>query len=247
MEYVVYGLFDPITQELRYIGKTNDIVKRRSAHVRDKRPSYKRNWILSLANQGLKPEFRVIAGPYAEELDALREEARLIVFYLDAGCRLTNTSTTHPESGISGHKHTDETRKKMSESRKGEKHWAYGKKGAEHPAYGCAHSEESRNKTRSKLLGIKRTAETNAKNSAQQKKRFAERGHPRSVPVCTVDPATGQIIEIFADSVQASLHLGCSRRYVRMLCDSLAKSAKFGCVRYYDKTNDIPLLKKDDD
>lgn len=233
-QFIIYGLFDPITDELRYIGKTNDIVKRRSGHLRDKSKTYKANWIRSLLALGLKPEMRTIAGPFADELEALLEESRLIVAHLEAGDRLTNLATCTAPSGMCGKKHSEETRKKMSDSRRGEKHWAYGKKGPEHPAYGCVHSDESRKKVSDALTGIVRPREAKEKNRQAQIRRFAENGHPRSVSVCLLDPNTGEILATYIDSVQAGRALGVSSGTVRNTCDQLTTSEKAGMLRYYD-------------
>lgn len=58
----IYGLFDPATDELRYIGKANDSAKRLASHLRDSRrrdtPVYR--WIRKLADAGAVPVLRVL-------------------------------------------------------------------------------------------------------------------------------------------------------------------------------------------
>lgn len=58
----IYGLFHPITGELRYIGKANDSNERFKGHLRD---SNRRNtpvyqWIRSLLEIRLIPEMRIL-------------------------------------------------------------------------------------------------------------------------------------------------------------------------------------------
>ncbi len=47
--YKIYGLEDPFTNELRYVGQTfKKLRERLNGHVGRKEISYKRSWILSL-------------------------------------------------------------------------------------------------------------------------------------------------------------------------------------------------------
>lgn len=58
----IYTLSDPITQEVRYVGKTINPKQRKHNHSnisRDK-GTHKRNWINLLKKQGLKPNFEII-------------------------------------------------------------------------------------------------------------------------------------------------------------------------------------------
>jgi len=49
-------------------------------------------------------------------------------------------------SSFFGRKHSEETKKLISQSKLGDKHPLYGKFGHQHPRYGMTHSEESKNK-----------------------------------------------------------------------------------------------------
>lgn len=87
----IYGLCDPITQQLRYIGKANNPEVRCREHLsaRFLRPkTHKNHWIKSLLGQAVKPEPFVI-----EEVpsDGWQEAERFwIAYFRSIGADLTN-------------------------------------------------------------------------------------------------------------------------------------------------------------
>ena len=60
MIYYIYTLKHPITNEVRYVGKTINIQRRYKQHLYDKRHSHKASWIKSLKAENLKPILTVI-------------------------------------------------------------------------------------------------------------------------------------------------------------------------------------------
>lgn len=58
----IYTLSDPITKEVRYIGKANNIYSRFRSHLNEKRDihTHKQRWIKLLRDKGLKPIIEVI-------------------------------------------------------------------------------------------------------------------------------------------------------------------------------------------
>lgn len=58
----IYILIDPETQQVRYVGKANNISQRYKAHLNRARKHqiHKLNWISSLKNKGLKPIIEVV-------------------------------------------------------------------------------------------------------------------------------------------------------------------------------------------
>lgn len=62
MEYKIYFLKDPITQEIRYVGKTTKELNERlsNGHLRDKTITHKTNWINSLKKIGLIPNIELV-------------------------------------------------------------------------------------------------------------------------------------------------------------------------------------------
>ena len=90
---VVYGLRDPLTGKLRYVGQTVLPLHRRlAAHCTPSSLSqvdHRANWIKSLVNQGLRPEIEGLASARSkEDLDEL--EIQVIAQARALGEKLTN-------------------------------------------------------------------------------------------------------------------------------------------------------------
>ena len=61
MNTFIYGLFCPIENKIRYIGKSNNPKRRLKDHMYDFRTEYKKGrWIRSLKHQNLKPELVIL-------------------------------------------------------------------------------------------------------------------------------------------------------------------------------------------
>lgn len=86
----IYTLKCPKTNEVRYVGKSNDPKRRYYGHMRiDKTAcSYKKNWVQSLLKQGLKPVLEIIKEVPVDEWKDW--EKHYIKYYKDKGCNLTN-------------------------------------------------------------------------------------------------------------------------------------------------------------
>src|SRR3990167_10915064 len=112
----IYGLIDPRTQELRYIGKTYDLSKRLRYHATQRfGKNHRARWILSLYKIGLCPEIFII-----EEIStSLWEDSERfwINYFRSIGADLTNGMSW----GIGGISPTQEVRDRMSKSHKGKK------------------------------------------------------------------------------------------------------------------------------
>lgn len=117
---LIYGFIDPITNELRYIGQSSRGLAEPRAYLKPsvrKQKRYVCSWIASLYNNyGLKPGI-IIIEENIETIDKLNElEAFYIDYYRFIGCKLTNL-VPGGKSRI-GQKHTEETKKKISEAGK---------------------------------------------------------------------------------------------------------------------------------
>lgn len=116
--YIIYGLIDPNTKELRYVGRSSAGFNRPRHHLMpstlQKEKGHRSSWIKSL--QGKRPE--IVAIQTFDSPMCLNEaEVYWISYFRSVGCRLTNH--TDGGEGIVGFKHSDLTRQKMSRSRMG--------------------------------------------------------------------------------------------------------------------------------
>lgn len=111
----IYALKDPITNEIRYIGKTVSSLDRRlRGHVCNRvmsGRSYLGNWIKSLYNKNLKPVISLIE-ECEDNIWEEREKYWIRTMRQD-GVRLVNF-TQGGEVGCLGYKHTDEAKKRIS-------------------------------------------------------------------------------------------------------------------------------------
>jgi group I intron endonuclease len=114
LELKIYKLIDPRDGEIRYVGLTfNSISQRLKSHRNEKSKSHKSNWIKSLRTQGFYPLIEIIETVYSYE-DACEREIFWISKMKEEGHNLTN----HASGGNKNKKMSEETRLKMSESRK---------------------------------------------------------------------------------------------------------------------------------
>ena len=58
----IYSLKDPITYQIKYIGKTIDINRRYKEHIQThrNRKSKKNSWVISLIKNGLEPIMEIL-------------------------------------------------------------------------------------------------------------------------------------------------------------------------------------------
>ena len=169
-KFKIYVLLHPITKEIKYVGKTErDINLRLSEHIKDvscsKIKTYKKYWIRSLLNQGLKPEIKII-----DEVDE-KEWGDWEQFYIDLfkslGFKLTNladggrgaTSENNPAR-------RPEVRKKISESHKGQVAWNKGKNFEE--LYGKEKAEKKKKDISLRHKGKGMSDELRIKKSLEQ-------------------------------------------------------------------------------
>lgn len=116
----IYGLIDPISNELRYIGKTVDLNRRYRRHISERylHDSYKDRWIRKLVDENLKPELLII--DEVSDFEWQFWESSYISYFKSIGCRLTNgTAGGDQPPTTKGRHHTEESKLKMSNSKKG--------------------------------------------------------------------------------------------------------------------------------
>lgn len=147
----IYGLKDPETNEIRYVGKANNPRSRFTRHLRDKSKTYKVNWINKLKSKNLIPELIII-----EEVsfDIWQEREK---HYIKLFSHLTNL-TEGGECGSQGYKHTEETKRFFREERKS----GFRK--------GCKHSKNTR-----KLLSQQRKGKRKGEENSFYGKHHSEK------------------------------------------------------------------------
>ena len=115
---IIYALSDE-SGERRYVGKTKQYLKQRLyAHIREcqsDRKSHKISWIKSLLKNDKRPIISVL--DTVEEDNWQYWEKHWIDKLRNEGCNLTNL--TEGGQGGNGYTHTEESKQKMSESKKG--------------------------------------------------------------------------------------------------------------------------------
>lgn len=113
-KFLIYGLVDPETLELRYVGYTSIGLKRAAQHLKPselkKRKTHKQQWLGALISRGVKPVSVVLYESIS--VDGLYEkEQTIIAFYRALGCRLTNGTDGGPSPV--GAKRSNETRARI--------------------------------------------------------------------------------------------------------------------------------------
>lgn len=116
----IYTLHDPVTHEIRYVGKTTKSLSYRlRRHINSCRHSHthKNHWIAELVDRGLEPTVRLIQS--IDDDHWVECECFWIAEFRHRGCPLTNA--TDGGEGASGRKMSVEARQKMSKAKKGKK------------------------------------------------------------------------------------------------------------------------------
>lgn len=174
----IYGLADPVSGVIRYIGKSVNPIGRLKGHLRFIKPhTRKEAWIVSLRNLELKPSLIILEEIHPEESSS--REIFWIAKYRSMGFDLTNGTdggegVLNPSPEVReklsinnarpwlGKKHSLETRLKMSNSLKGNK-FRVGKK----------LTEENKAKIRGAFKGRHHTPESKLLLSNAKKAYFA--------------------------------------------------------------------------
>lgn len=118
---IVYGLVDPRSDELRYVGKsTSGLIRPRShfcpSNLTER--THKGHWVKSLVTVGLRPQI-VILEEVPEDASLNEAEEFFIAYFRFLGCRLTNA--TKGGDGARGVKRSEASRAKQSAATLGRK------------------------------------------------------------------------------------------------------------------------------
>lgn len=122
MKIYIYLLKDPITNKIRYIGKTKNLKTRLSSHIsyakNKKRKSRKvSDWILKLSKNNLKPIIEVIE--ISNDKNWQKREIYWIKYYRNLNCDLCNL--TDGGDGNNNYKYSKELKEVRRKARLGYK------------------------------------------------------------------------------------------------------------------------------
>ena len=179
MNVKIYGLIEPITGQIKYIGKTKQLLQKRlSAHLAEcnKSNTKKNTWLKSIKKKGLKPKI--------EELDLVLEsewefwEQYWISQFKAWGFELKNTDGGGKGQSSEFMRKNNpmfkkKNRKKVSQSLKGNQF-----------AKGFIHSEETRRKVSS---GVKEYYKSNARAKEHNEKIKQKNKETKRNPVYQFD------------------------------------------------------------
>lgn len=87
MESCVYGLIDPRSGELRYIGKTQNLARRLRQHLQTselRANTYKVHWLRELLTEGLRPTVMILEEAH-EGANLNDSEKELIEYFRSLG------------------------------------------------------------------------------------------------------------------------------------------------------------------
>jgi DNA-binding NarL/FixJ family response regulator len=189
--YIVYGLYDPVSNNLRYIGQTTrGLEARLSSHQAPsnlKRNTHCARWLSKLRKADLRPTARILdaSASSQEELDVL--ETQWIERERAGGARLVNMCVGGRGGPKRvGFKHSEETKAKIAAAQTGHTLSAHSrakmsakKRGRPSKRKGVRHTPQHIEANRLGHIGIRPSLETRAKQSLARKGLAAGPKHPQ--------------------------------------------------------------------
>ncbi len=201
MRFYVYGYFDPESGEPFYIGKGNR--RRAYAHLtacnRPKHCCYNTFFYRKLRKMllvGIEPHIKIISDQLSEKeaLEFEKSEIKRIGRRSQGEGTLCNLGQGGDSSGMSGHKHSEESKQKMSKSQTGRFVSMKTRQKLSKANTGKKASKETRQKMRMARLGKPRKDLLGRKASEETKQRMRETHLRRPVSCFDVD---GNLIDQF--------------------------------------------------
>lgn len=218
----IYLLKDPITLDIKYIGKSDDPNNRLTEHIRKSKykNTYKNNWINGLLKSGNLPIMEII--DVVEKNEWSDSEKKWISHYKKLGCKLTNLT-----DGGDGGNFGDEVNKLISQKLKNRVFSSKTIKLMSESAKKRKMSDEGR-----KLLSEKRKGKNNSMFGKKQSKYCIESKY-KPVIQYSLD---GNILKEWKSLKEVSEYLLINRNTIRMVCNNQRKSA--GGYKWKFKQND---------
>jgi group I intron endonuclease len=172
MDIFIYGLYDPRNDELKYVGKTKNINRRFTEHIKETKNSgrgRKNSWIRKLLKNDLYPIIKILE--ICNENNWEERERNWIKNCRNLGINILN-DTDGGDGGL-GQICTEETRKKFSLLRKGKKLSSEPIEKIRLSHLGKTSSEETKRKIGLKSIG--RQANLGNRHTEETKKKISEK------------------------------------------------------------------------
>ena len=266
---VIYGLHDPLTGELRYIGQTiKAIPDRLAAHKTPsslKRHSYLSRWLGGLVKRGLSPTWSQLAEAQDQpELDRL--EIEFIAKARAEGVRLVNQADGG--GGRAGYSPTPEEREKLRIANTGKSHGPHTPEWKAHMAQvmagrqtntpehiarlaeakrGKPRSEETKARisaakmgTPSPKKGIPMAEEQKAKISASRRGKMTEAAHHKYREDISTEAILKRLAE-GATKVEIAQELGVSSTFVHRRVGQARRTLGDDAFRSYKRRKNPPV------
>ncbi len=115
----IYGLVDPESNEIRYIGKSIRPIERLQNHMNDKSKCHRAHWLQSLKSKGLKPELVIFESISGSDDWSWQESEK---YWIKRGKALGWPLTNNTDGGDGVVNLPAETREKMRKAWLGRKH-----------------------------------------------------------------------------------------------------------------------------
>lgn len=177
----IYTLCHPITKEVRYIGKAQNIDRRYQLHLCTsslKVKTKKNSWIVSLAKQGLKPDLQIL--DEVPEMGWQFWERYWISQFKTWGFKLTNGTDGGDGTNLKNRIFSQEHRRKLSNALKGKKpspetrkKQALAKIGTKHNL-GTKYTDEQRKRVSDAHKGQKSWNKGNTKHPIEVRNKITE-------------------------------------------------------------------------
>ena len=208
----IYTLSHPVTNEIRYVGKTTETLEKRLKRhfYESKQKSCHRHfWINSLTNEGLIPKIEIVDEVAEDNWQFW--ETYWISQFKNWGFNLVNLTLGGEGFNWKGKTHSEKSKQKMSESKSGKPSW-------------------------NKNKNLSESHKVNLSNSHMGKKLSKESINKRNesvrIPVSLID-SSGNVIKNFIGITQASRDLGLAYDQIAKIIETGIPSKKRGYLFRY--------------
>ena len=232
----IYALIDPITNNIKYIGKSNSPETRIRVHIHNAKFNKVSNvhlcrWINLLLNQGLEPELKIIE---ETTFEIWREREIYWIDFYQNKFKLCNKHEGGLEPpNMIGFKWSEENMKNhVSNKTRGKPQWVdrpHPLLGKPHPARGQTRSGETKQKIKEARL---RTNGMKGVKLSPERKDSIRKQFSKSVNLIDEN---GEVVETFSSGLEAEKKFNLTKGSVCRVCKGEYKHTKGLVFRYYEE------------